>query len=190
VTTAQEPSAQPFTLVWARSHATPHIPQLAGSLAVFTQRTEAVPALQVAYGAVQAVTQAPAEQTCPLGQAVPHAPQFIAEVLVSVSQPLAALRSQSAKPRRHAPIAHAPIAHVASALANEHTRPQPPQFEASARRSSSQPLPGSRSQSPKFASQRTTTQSRAAQPFTATCGSMHTRPQSPQLAGSAAVLAQ
>jgi hypothetical protein len=116
---------------------------------------------------VQAVTQAPAEQTCPLGQVVPHAPQFMAEVLVSVSQPLAGERSQSAKPRRHMPIAHAPIAHIVWALANEHTRPQPPQLEASPRRSSSQPLAGSPSQSPKFASQRTTVHSPAAQPFSA-----------------------
>ena len=53
----------------------------------------------------------PASQRAPLVQAVLQAPQWVALVRVSVSQPLVALPSQLPKPVSQAATPHAPAAH-------------------------------------------------------------------------------
>jgi hypothetical protein len=52
-------------------------------------------------------------------------------VLVFTSQPSAGFKLQSAAAPRHGPSRHAPLWQRASALANEQTLPQAPQFEGS-----------------------------------------------------------
>ena len=122
--------------------------------------------------------------------AVSHAPQLALSVRVSTSQPLAGLRSQSAKPVAQAITAQAPTAQVAVALGSAHTRPQAPQLDALVLRSVSQPLVARPSQSPKPAVQREGVPIPPAQPCAATLASAQTVPQAPQLVGSMAVLAQ
>ncbi len=64
-----------------------------------------------------------------VGQTLPHLPQLEALVCVFISQPLAALPSQSAKPALQPPMPHTPFAQVALALAGAgQTLPQAPQF--------------------------------------------------------------
>ncbi len=79
-------------------------------------------------------TQVPVEQEPPV-QVRPQAPQFNA-VVVLVSQPLAMLPSQSAKPVLQA-IPHRPLVHPGRPLGKvpEHERPQPPQLAGSVARS-------------------------------------------------------
>jgi len=88
-------------------------PQLA-TLALLTQAPS-----QRCAPASHVTSHAPIAQraTPPAGaaQAMPHAPQCAALVLVSTSQPLAGLPSQSAKPASQRS-AQAPIAQVAAAL--------------------------------------------------------------------------
>jgi hypothetical protein len=61
---------------------------------------------------------------------LPQRPQCAAAVCVSVSQPLAALLSQSPKLPEQRPTAQRPIVHVGSALATVQPIPQPPQLAA------------------------------------------------------------
>ncbi len=126
-----------------------------------------------------------AEHTCPDAHAPPQRPQLALSVPVLVSQPLAGLPSQSAKPALHAPIAQVPDAHVAAALAKRHTTPQPPQFEASAPRTlSSQPSAAVPLQSPKPALHEPTTHRPPTHALTAAFARAQAVPQAPQLAGS------
>jgi hypothetical protein len=76
----------------------------------------------------------------------PHAPQSVV-VASDVSQPVASLPSQLPKPAVHAPMAQVPVAQVALANARPQLDPQPPQL-TSVVSGVSQPLPGTRSQSP------------------------------------------
>jgi hypothetical protein len=62
------------------------------------------------------------------GHGLPQRPQLLALALVSVSQPLAALLSQSPKLPEQRPTAHRPIEHDGSALGTMHAIPQPPQL--------------------------------------------------------------
>ena len=65
------------------------------------------------------------------GHATPHAPQWLTLLVRLTSQPLAGLRSQSAKPGPQTK-AHEPAAQTAVALAPaEHEAPHEPQFEGS-----------------------------------------------------------
>jgi hypothetical protein len=188
-TTAHAPAAQPLAATPGSAHAVAHPPQWSGSLAVLAQKAPDG-AVQVASGAAQVAPHAPAEQTWPAAQAAPHAPQLALSVRVSTSQPLAGLRSQSAKPVAHAATAHAPTAHVAVALGSAQARPQAPQFAALVVSSASHPLAAAPSQSPKPAAQRAGAQVPPAQPWVAVCASAQTVPHAPQLVGSIAVLAQ
>ena len=61
---------------------------------------------------------------CANWHVLPQAPQFVALLVVFVSQPLAALPSQSAKPLLHAASTHAPARQPATPFGNEHTCPQ------------------------------------------------------------------
>ena len=73
-TMAHSPPVHPCTWVLASTHARPHRPQSAGSMAVFAQnRAGAVP--QVVAGAAQVAPQTPPEHTRPAVQALPQAPQ-------------------------------------------------------------------------------------------------------------------
>lgn len=73
------------------------------------------------------VLHRPPTQRPPAGQRLLHAPQ-LAPSLMSVSQPLRFVPSQSAKPLAHVPITQAPAAHDATALRKEHRRPHMPQL--------------------------------------------------------------
>jgi hypothetical protein len=106
----------------------PQEPQLLTSVAVSTQD---IP--QRTWPPEHPLTQRPviALQTGEAPeQEAPHEPQFEA-VPSGVSQPLAALPSQLAKPGLHEPIAHPPAVHTAVALASKHVRPHAPQLASS-----------------------------------------------------------
>jgi hypothetical protein len=109
-------------------HALPQEPQWLRSVAVSTQdipqRTRP-PAHPLTHRPVIALHTGEAPE-----HEAPHEPQFEA-VPSGVSQPLAALPSQFAKPGLHAPIAHPPAVHTAVALASEHVRPHAPQLASS-----------------------------------------------------------
>jgi hypothetical protein len=119
----------------ASGHVLPHAPQLAALVRVLvSQPLTALPS-QSAKPSAQAVWHRPIAHEAvafgPAVQTVPQAPQFMVLARVSVSQPLAALRSQSAKPASHtsphAPIRHARVAWTPAA----HAMPHMPQWFAS-----------------------------------------------------------
>ena len=59
---------------------------------------------------------------------MPHPPQCVSDVVVSVSHPLPALRSQSPKPMRHDSMPHEPPTQVGVPLATAQVLPQAPQL--------------------------------------------------------------
>jgi hypothetical protein len=75
----------------------------------------------------------------PVAQALPHAPQLLEDVLVSVSHPLETFLSQSAQPGLHW-MMHADVEQAPIPLALLHTSPQLPQFLGSTVVLTSQPL--------------------------------------------------
>jgi len=92
--------------------------------------------------------QAPVAQlVAPLGlmHAVPQLPQSVPVVRL-VSQPLSALKSQSAQPPLQV-IAHTPLKHDAAPCTMLHCLPHAPQFAMLVSRGASQPLPITESQS-------------------------------------------
>jgi hypothetical protein len=82
------------------------------------------------------------------GQARPHVPQCVAELRVSVSHPLDESPSQSAKLPPQAAMAQSPSMHAGVPPDTMHAPPQRPQCAMLVRRSTSQPLAASPSQSP------------------------------------------
>ncbi len=105
-------------------HTVPHAPQLRASVAVVTQLPP-----HVVCPDGHGDTHDPARQMSPVAQVRPHDPQLVASVLVLVSHPFDAVRSQSAKPLAHAPTTHTPEAHACVAtLVSAHTRPHDPQL--------------------------------------------------------------
>ena len=74
-TTLHDPAVQPAVVVCGREQARPHMPQLAGSTAVFAQYAPSVDG-HVASDVAQLVAQVPREQTCPEAQARPQLPQL------------------------------------------------------------------------------------------------------------------
>ena len=77
-----------------------------------------------------------------------HAPQLVRLLVVPVSQPLAGLPSQSAKPASQV-YTHDPAAQVLVELGRDsHARPHAPQWKTSVKVLASQPLSAMRSQSP------------------------------------------
>jgi hypothetical protein len=95
----------------------------------------------VSPGAVIVGTHAPLTQLCPEGQALLHAPQCAAVLVVLVSQPLDALLSQLPRPTLQAPTPHAPPAQVCIATFERlQTAPHPPQFAGSTWVLTSQPF--------------------------------------------------
>jgi hypothetical protein len=109
----------------------------------------------------------------------PQPPQCEVLVRVSVSQPLTASRSQSAKPATQVK-AQAPREHAATPLGGAgHDAPQRPQCVTEARTSVSQPLVALPSQSPKPSTHAATAQEPISQTAVALGGSQR-RPQAPQ----------
>ena len=128
----------------------PQEPQFTALVLVFTSQPFAALMSQLAKPALHAMAHVPLEHEgvpfVPL-QTVPQAPQWVAFVFLFTSQPVCALLSQSAKPALQA-MAHTLFKHEGVPFVPLHTPPQPPQWVASAVRSASHPLAGSRSQSP------------------------------------------
>jgi hypothetical protein len=122
-------------------------------------------------------------------QARLHAPQWVEELAVFTSQPLAALPSQSAKPAAHDATTHRPPAQALVALARAQRVPQAPQLVALVLSEVSQPLAALPSQSPKPASQ-AKVHARLAQRAAALAGTAQARPQVPQWATLVARSAQ
>jgi hypothetical protein len=168
----------------AKEHERPQAPQLSvvvvgvsQPLAGFMSQS-AKPALQapIAHAPIAQVAAALAKE-----QAVPHVPQSVAVVRRSVSQPLAGLPSQSAKPSLQRVIAQVPVWHAPVALGKVQARPHIPQCIALAVVSVSQPLAALASQSPKPALQRSTEQ-RPATHAGVPLATVHAAPQAPQAA--------
>ena len=87
----------------------------------------------------QSATQRPPSQRLPAAQATPQAPQAALLASVDVSQPLAALMSQSAKEAAHDATPHAPAAQAAVALAGAQRASQAPQWATLVRVSTHEP---------------------------------------------------
>jgi hypothetical protein len=148
---AQRPSTH-AGLPLGYAHATPHAPQLVALVAVAVSQpllgslsqSPAPGAHWIPHTPIAQVAVAPG----PDGHARPHIPQCDALVVRGVSQPLAALPSQSPKPPAHS-LTHAPITQRPVALGPPaQARPHAPQCIGSLWKSASQPLPPIRSQSP------------------------------------------
>jgi hypothetical protein len=165
-------------------HARPQPPQLVTSLPVSTQL---IP--QRVWPPTQPLEHMPA-RVSQMGveseHALPHIPQLLM-VLSGVSQPLAAIPSQSPKPALHMAITHAPAEQPAVALASVHALPHIPQLAALVRVSTSQPLALLRSQLPKPIWQ-SASHVPLSQMATALAPAGQRFPQLPQLSGSTAGL--
>jgi hypothetical protein len=134
-------------------HTAPHAPHALGLVPRLVSQPLPAWASQSAKPALQAATaqRPPTHAGAPLltEHTTPQAPQAVAVVRVSTSQPLSGLPSQSAKPALHAATAQRPAAHDAVALGRLHPRPQAPQWVALDWVSVSQPLLSWPSQSPR-----------------------------------------
>jgi len=109
-----------------------HRPQCATAVRVSTSQPLAGSPSQSAKPSLHSQAQAPSEQRAVvlgrLAQARPQPPQWAVVVAVLVSQPLAALMSQSPKEPVHKPTAQAPMEHTGAPLATLQIIPQPPQW--------------------------------------------------------------
>ena len=134
-------------------HARPQRPQLVRVLRRFVSQPLAGMPSQSSKPVVHVLRQAPDTHAGTLfagaGHTVPQDAQFVVLLRRSVSQPLAALPSQSPKFAAHVATPQAPRAQVPVALGGAQVRPQPPQCAVLVRRSTSQPLLESPSQSAK-----------------------------------------
>jgi len=114
-------------------------------------------------------------------QLLAHAPQFVRDVRMSISQPFDDAPSQLPNPALHAN-PHVEPVHVLLALVTAgHTAPQPPQFVVDVRVSVSQPFAAMASQLPRPAAHDATVHIPAAHADVAN-GSEHNVAQEPQLA--------
>ncbi len=160
----------------------PHIAQcVAVTRRSVSQPFAALPS-QLPKLAMHAMPQTPMAQTgAPPAElhALPQRPQCEGLVASGASQPFAGSLSQSPKPMLQAPIAHRPITQAAVALARVHARPHIPHCPAVLRRSTSQPLAGLLSQSPKPAEHIAITQ-RPAEQAAVALGSTQALPHIPQ----------
>jgi hypothetical protein len=184
----------PVTQLWPPGHARPHIPQLVASLWRSTQRPGlpgATPQMVAPAAHVPPHTAAAQVAVPPTGagHVVPQRPQLFAVVLRLVSQPLAALPSQSPKPvlqvRRHAPVVHAAVWFGPAV----HVRPHAPQLVTLVLVLVSQPLAAFMSQLPKPAVQ-VSPQVDIAQVGVEFAAGAQARPQAPQFAALVVVSMQ
>ncbi len=138
-------------------HIAPQAPQCITLVRVSTSQPLVASLSQLLKPALHDTPQVPAAQVAlPLarrGQALSQRPQWSRLVPRAVSQPLAALLSQLPKPAAQAPRPHMPALHTGVPLEAIHAVPQAPQWAALVRRSTSQPLLGSLSQSAKCSAQ-------------------------------------
>jgi hypothetical protein len=156
-------------------HALPHRPQWV--LFVFRSKHCIGPPQYVC--PIVGHTHIPPRHICAEGQRAPHPLQLLGSSPVLTSQPLAGLRSQSAKPAMHDTITHMPLTHAVEARARVHARLHAPQCAMLVERLVSQPLAGFVSQSPKLGLQRV-----EHIPFVHTAApllALHARPHIPQL---------
>src|SRR2546428_811327 len=126
---AQAPALH-AALAWARLQALPQLPQLAMSPVVSVSHPLATLLSQLPKPLLQVIWQAPALHAgvpLLLEQTFPQAPQCAVLALVSVSQPLATLPSQSPKPASQA-IWQAPALHEGVPWLFEHALPHAPQL--------------------------------------------------------------
>jgi hypothetical protein len=136
----QRPAAQTCPAAQAREVIpVVHAPQLPPSVLRFTSQPLAGSPSQSAKPVVHApMRHAPlahAAAALAKAQRRPHPPQFAVSLpSTAVSQPLTALRSQSAKPRLQPPTTHCPAAQALTlALVSAQRLPQAPQFAGSTR---------------------------------------------------------
>lgn len=118
-------------LALAKLHTVPHAPQFAALVFVFVSQPSDTRPLQLPYPVAHVSEHAPALQlgvAFVVEHAAAHAPQFVALVLVFVSQPSETTPLQLPKPVVHVPRAQVPVVHVSLAFARSHTVPHPPQF--------------------------------------------------------------
>jgi hypothetical protein len=163
-------------LALAKSQRVPQAPQEVALPSEASQPLVALPS-QSAKPAAQVTPQRPAAHTAvalgPVGQVVPHAPQFVGSVETSVQRALVPqARSGVAQFAAHAPLEHTVPA--------GHTRPHWPQLALSVRRSR-QTLAHTERPPPHESSQTPATQS---------CPAAQVVPQAPQFARSVRVSAQ
>ncbi len=164
--TVHAPAAHPGAPLLTE-HALPQRPQWPVAVRrSVSQPFDGSPSQSPKFSSQRATAQRPAVQAgvpCSTRQAVPHAPQCVTLVPVSVSQPLPAIMSQSASGAAQAPTAQAPMTHAAVPPITMHALPQRPQWPVLVRRSVSHPFSGFMSQSAKPSSQRPTAQRPPAQ---------------------------
>jgi len=149
--TAQRPSSQ-TGVACAGAHTRPHAPQLEIDRLVSTsQPLSSRPSQSAEPASQRPMRHTPAEH-CAVAwsrsHTLPQAPQLDGLLAVSTSHPLAVSPSQSAKPGLQAPGAQTPSRHCPAALGQAQRASQVPQWAALVRRSTSQPLAASPSQSP------------------------------------------
>jgi hypothetical protein len=145
----QRPAAQVATPRAGAGQTVPQAPQFITSVWALThdmpQRTSP--------GAAQEVPHAPPEHTIPSGHERPHAPQLVRSVMRGASQPLTGTASQLPKAALHVTVQLPLSQRGAPLLVAGHARLQPPQWGTAVRRSVSQPLAATPSQSPRWAAQ-------------------------------------
>jgi hypothetical protein len=137
-----------------KSQSSPHAPQFASVLSGVSQPSAADPLQLPNPGSHIAIAQPPATHMPDAfagSQNTPHPPQFASDVRVSISQPLEATPSQSAKPVEQAVIWQLPLAQLSVAFARLQVVPHEPQFAAVVS-GASQPFESTPSQSSKPAS--------------------------------------
>src|SRR5258708_7181600 len=101
----------PPAQAWPLGHLVPQTPQLLASVPVLISQPSPATLLQSAKPALQTTVQTPAAQVGVVLarlQTLPQPPQLAMSVWVPVSQPSAAIMSQSAKPAAHAMMVHLP----------------------------------------------------------------------------------
>jgi hypothetical protein len=138
------------SLAFARSQMALHAPQLLSVLSAVSQ-----PLAELLSQLPQPARQLPSWQTPPKQLALAfaklqpllHDPQWVVDVLRSVSQPLVVLPSQLPQPDLQV-IAQTPPLQLGVPFVELQTLPQPPQLLTFELMSSSQPLPATPSQSP------------------------------------------
>ncbi|MEZ4393138.1 MAG: hypothetical protein R3A48_18785 [Polyangiales bacterium] len=150
--TAQRPASQ-LAVALGSVQVAPQAPQCARAVLTSVSQPLVASPSQSPRPALQVATaQTPARQVAlppETAHAFRHAPQCEGDTRVSVSQPLAASPSQSAKPAAQVSTRHTPPEHAAVAtFAVAHDRPQLPQFAVLPASSTSQPLLRSPSHSP------------------------------------------
>ena len=146
----QSPPPHTAELALILLHARPQPPQWARFVLVFASQPSFGLPLQSAHPALHVGVQTLFVQlVCPwtLTQGLLHAPQWATLFEVFVSQPVAALPSQSAKGAVHRSTTHTLLAHFASAFWKLHFLPHSPQLFLSSAKFASQPFVASRSQS-------------------------------------------